>query len=130
MKKIGGWNKGLLLKPICPRGHDKKAVGMNTQGVCNQCVKDRDADPTFKKQKRNIRLRREYGITLLQYNEMLKNQKYRCAVCFKQNVLVVDHNHKTGKIRGLLCMSCNVILGSVKEDVTILQSAIKYLGIE
>lgn len=63
-------------------------------------------------EKRDRYLRRKYGITLAEYNAKLAAQGDRCDVCrkhkseFKKN-LAVDHNHKTNKIRGLLCGFCN-----------------------
>lgn len=67
-------------------------------------------------QQRN-RLRRDFGITLRQYDEMFENQNGVCAVCSNISVnergyrLAVDHDHETGKIRGLLCNQCNLKLG-------------------
>jgi len=61
---------------------------------------------------RKYRLMHCYGLTLEDYDKMLKDQDYRCAICrrsqslFKYN-LHVDHNHSTGKVRGLLCAGCN-----------------------
>src|ERR1035437_7141100 len=127
MIKHGGWNRGLLLKQFCPRGHNKKIVGLNTQGTCNQCVKDRDNDPMFNEQNRNRRLLKLYRISLDEYNDMAIKQKHRCAICCKVRKLVVDHDHSTDKVRGLLCMTCNVILGSIKENIGILDFAIRYL---
>lgn len=70
---------------------------------------------------RNWQLLRDYGITLEQYNEMLKSQDYRCAICGTDNpggrgAFHVDHNHITGKVRGLLCSSCNHAIGLLKVD--------------
>lgn len=75
----------------------------------------------------------KYGITEGEYNEILKKQNGCCAVCKKpqkdfSKSFAIDHDHKTGKIRGLLCHGCNVILGFSKEDTKILKNAIKYLG--
>lgn len=56
------------------------------------------------------RLRNGYGITVEQYEEMLKRQKGGCAICGKRpgkKRLHVDHNHETGQVRGLLCAKCN-----------------------
>jgi hypothetical protein len=89
------------------------------------------------KQKRNGKLKYCYGITLDQYNQMLEAQKGVCAICGLLETrkssngsytLSVDHDHKTGKIRGLLCHRCNNCLGTLKDDVYILQSAINYLN--
>ncbi len=65
-----------------------------------------------KSKARNKYLQKKYGITLRQYNIMLFSQNLSCAICkkhkseFKKN-LAVDHNHKTGRVRGLLCYYCN-----------------------
>ena len=60
----------------------------------------------------------------------IDEQKNMCAICGRKDeskVLCVDHDHKTGTIRGLLCNGCNVGLGNLKDDIQILQSAIAYL---
>lgn len=65
---------------------------------------------TSKNKKRDAYLRRTYGITSRQYAQMLKVQRGRCAICSakpKQRRLHVDHDHKTGVVRGLLCYYCN-----------------------
>jgi len=81
---------------------------------------------------KNQYYKREYGITLEQYNEMFTNQNGCCKTCnrhqseFKQR-LVVDHCHKTDKIRGLLCHPCNHALGNVRDNIEILNNLIEYL---
>lgn len=75
-------------------------------------------------------LKRIFNLTIDDYNKILKKQGGVCAICRnKENgkVLSVDHNHITGKVRGLLCMNCNTILGKLKEDISILKKVIKYL---
>lgn len=78
------------------------------------------------------RLERMFGGTHLQYNVMLKQQNGGCAICGGINAngtrLAIDHCHKTGKNRGLLCGRCNLALGGFYDDVNILASAIKYLS--
>jgi len=74
----------------------------------------------------------EYGITLEHYNNMLEQQQNRCAICPEVqsddfNALSVDHDHKTGQIRGLLCNSCNRGLGFFRDDIALLKKAIEYL---
>lgn len=81
-------------------------------------------------------LMRKYGITQEVYDEMFAKQKGLCAICLggptdigkKNDRLSVDHDHKTGKVRGLLCNDCNVSLGKFKDDISILKRAIKYLN--
>ena len=71
----------------------------------------------------------KFGIRLKDYDAMFVEQKKRCAVCLAKSKrwLCVDHNHKTGKVRGLLCMKCNLVVGNAFESVRILQNAINYL---
>ena len=74
----------------------------------------------------------EYGLTLKDYERMLKSQDGKCAICGttdtgKKDYFRIDHCHKTGKVRGLLCHSCNVSLGLFKDSRELLQKAYNYL---
>lgn len=89
--------------------------------------------------RRDAAFKREYGIGLSDFNDLLSSQNHKCAICNnaeswrdyrnkdKPRNFCVDHDHKTGKVRGLLCGSCNVMLGRAKDSVELLQSAIDYL---
>ena len=78
-------------------------------------------------------LKRQYGITPEEYDEMLKRQEGMCAICFtskptgKWEVFAVDHCHVTGDVRGLLCNECNRGLGLLRDSKDILRSALDYL---
>lgn len=76
-------------------------------------------------------LRRNYGIGLDEYNEMLEKQGGRCAICLcrpRTRNLAVDHDHLTGALRGLLCGRCNHgLLQFAQEDIVILKRAVEYL---
>lgn len=81
---------------------------------------------------RDKQLMRTYNISLDQYNRMLAEQNNKCVICntmYDQSgkSMAVDHCHTTGAIRGLLCKNCNTALGSVKDDINILQNMITYL---
>lgn len=79
---------------------------------------------------RNHHYKRNYGITLLDYNRIFTKQLGRCAICNRKddkNYLVVDHCHKGGIIRGLLCQPCNKGLGFFKDSPLNLEKAIDYL---
>ena len=81
---------------------------------------------------RERRLWNKYKITSFQYNELLEKQGGKCAICpnrdgHKKLGLVVDHDHQTGNIRGLLCDKCNTSLGNFHDDVSLIRSAAKYL---
>jgi len=80
---------------------------------------------------KNAQLRIKFNITLEQYNQLFYLQNYKCAICNDEcktgRKLAVDHDHKTGKIRGLLCMNCNNGLGKFKDSCDLLSKAISYL---
>jgi len=78
---------------------------------------------------RRFELKR-YGITVAEYDALLQKQGGVCAICRKHSKrrLCVDHCHRTGMVRGLLCVSCNLGLGSLKEDQASLVAALAYLG--
>jgi hypothetical protein len=81
---------------------------------------------------RKHRLKTKYNITIEQYNFMLEKQNGCCNICKKhqdelKNILAVDHDHATGKIRGLLCMKCNRALGAYNDNIDILLNAIEHL---
>lgn len=73
-------------------------------------------------------LRTKYGITYEDYEELLVKQDGKCALCGRVSVLAIDHCHKTGKIRGLLCNQCNLGIGLLKEDPEIFKKALEYLS--
>lgn len=76
-----------------------------------------------------------YGLSLKDYNDLLEEQEYKCKICqskdprgqSKEGRFYVDHNHKTGKVRGLLCNDCNTAIGLLKDDPLILKTALEYL---
>ncbi|TDI97076.1 MAG: hypothetical protein E2O29_01530 [Deltaproteobacteria bacterium] len=81
---------------------------------------------------RRTQYKQRYGITLEDYNRMFKRQKGKCAICCIPESMIkkrlsVDHNHKTKKVRGLLCDRCNNGLGRFKDDAKLLRKAIRYL---
>lgn len=87
--------------------------------------------------KRN-NLRNLYGISLEEYTELYRKQEGRCFICHKLGlafsspsqkgrVLVVDHNHETGKVRALLCSNCNALIGMAHEKPGLLEKMLKYL---
>jgi len=81
-------------------------------------------------------LKYKFGLSIEEYTRMFNKQNGKCAICGKEETerykgrikfLAVDHNHKTGQIRGLLCHNCNRLLGLSYESQETLMRAAKYL---
>ena len=74
---------------------------------------------------------RLYGVTKQQYLLMYAEQDGKCKLCLREcstlEFLCVDHDHKTGKVRGLLCRKCNIALGHFEDDIDVMLRAIEYL---
>lgn len=100
---------------------------------CRECKKHYQ-----KEQHRKNHLKSTYKITNEQYDFMLLQQQNKCKICNKEETMIhqstdkikklsVDHSHKTGKIRGLLCANCNLMIGHAKEQSHVLKNAAIYL---
>lgn len=109
-------------------------------GACRPCnlkmlAKNRAENPDYDKnwQKNNperklmINRKCRYGITEEQYLDLFNKQNGKCAICLVQNVRDIDHCHSSGRIRGLLCNPCNVLLGLAKDNPEVLRLAADYL---
>lgn len=106
-------------------GHNKKL-----KRICRDCETSWALAWNMENKDRikNKDLLRKYGITLEEYRILSEVQNHKCAICkVEVSSLCVDHNHKTGKVRGLLCHACNLAIGNLKEDITRFLSAISYL---
>lgn len=103
-------------KPLEAFGSDKK-LGCGKASWCLHCWK----------------LNQLYHITSEDYDRILVAQNGVCAICGeeqtsgKSDLLCVDHNHVTGKVRGLLCHGCNTALGNLKDDPNLMRKAAKYI---
>ena len=113
--------------------------------VCKLCHNQmqherRVANPVkSKRQSYNFHLKARYGLTLDELEDMIRRQQGLCAICCcpptpseiayrpMSQGLNVDHDHATGRVRMLLCMRCNTMLGGAQDDVDILKRAIEYL---
>lgn len=108
---------------------------------CKPCERERAsrwyADNPAKARSKD--LMKVYGITEADYQDMHAAQQGLCAICRQPETtqpskpgrrpprLSVDHNHRTGKVRGLLCKACNQSIGMMREDPALLQAAVDYL---
>ena len=109
---------------------DNPEVKSYYQSYCKPCAskkvkksKDKNIDKHKRRQK-EWRLKKKYGIT---FDEEIELKKNGCNICGGNVRLAIDHCHDTGKIRGVLCMNCNIALGLVKDDINTLKSLIEYL---
>jgi len=94
-------------------------------------VQKRNLKPHKMKRKAELHLLRKYELTLDDYNKILSKQNNKCAICkIKMEKPNVDHCHKTGIVRGILCAPCNKGLGNFKDNIEYLKEAINYLMIE
>ncbi len=110
---------------VCNRLFTPKAPSEHT---CSEvCRKHSHVESYYK---------RVYGLTIEQYLDIAERQHFVCAICGKENfamgvnhsgLLVVDHEHTTGKIRGLLCHNCNRALGLLQDSIQNLSNALTYL---
>jgi hypothetical protein len=98
------------------------------------------ANPNFYKERNknrtknaSYRLRWLYGITQDQWDALLVEQGESCAICETKTPThsrgwSTDHDHKTGKVRGILCGHCNCMLGHARDKISTLEAAIRYLN--
>jgi hypothetical protein len=134
----------------CTEYKDKSEFNKNKQKndglsyTCRECKKVECKDWYSKnkvyqsKYMREKSLKRLYNITLDGFDELRIKHNNKCAICGtepgkpragkQKKFLEVDHDHKTGAIRGLLCSKCNTAIGLLEDEVDLLKKAIKYLN--
>lgn len=109
------------------------------RNICHQCRRDADNNrygankAAGRLKQKKVNLKHTYGISLEQFYSMCEAQEHRCKTCNAHQSelsqsLCVDHDHKTGKIRGLLCKPCNSALGFTKENKATLVNLINYIN--
>ena len=107
----------------------------NTYRLYKPQNKEYQKEYHFKNKEKAKERNREYlyGLSKIEHQSMRENQLFSCLICKEKEEdlkrgLFVDHCHTTGKVRGLLCHSCNTLLGMAKDDTKTLQNAIQYLN--
>lgn len=101
---------------------------------CKSCNQAKYADWSRRNpiKRRAIDRKHKYGITQEQFEALFKSQDGACAICltkddFGRGAIHVDHDHKTGGVRGLLCVRCNAGLGYFRDDPDLLLKSVEYL---
>lgn len=108
-----------------------KAFKDGHRSCCKSCDnKRRIGNPAVK----NYHLKKDYGITLTDYETMKTEHNSCCAICGLSEdrlgyKLCVDHNHTSKEVRGLLCKQCNLVVGNARENKEILLKTIEYLEV-
>jgi Recombination endonuclease VII len=112
---------------VCEKSLPLDDFGMNRSTISGRA----DSCKVCFKKSQTIRDNlRKYNLSPEGRAALEEKQGGKCAICRKIKKLCVDHNHATGFVRGLLCVSCNAMLGRLNEDVTSLERAIQYLKAE
>lgn len=132
--------KGRICK-LCISKESKIYRSNNKERISNnkkECYQRKKKEYTLKRKEYDIKNRSmvnlrkrvwKYGINVHIYLELYESQKGKCLICHKEHkILVIDHNHQTKTIRGLLCRNCNLSLGHFYENISILENSIKYLA--
>lgn len=101
---------------------------------CKSCISKYDAARYNPTKRLENHLKRQYSLSLQDYDNLVTKQGGKCAICGTKDPgdnrsrLCVDHCHDTGKVRGLLCARCNIALGGFKDSTKLLAKAILYLN--
>ena len=129
MKQCSSCKQHLPINEFSP---DKgKKSGLSSQ--CKTCRRLRYST-RYNKTYRDTRLKTLYNLNFGDYEIMFANQNGKCKICSSSDTgrgdkwLVVDHCHQSGKIRGLLCNTCNRALGLFKDNIQTLEKALSYLN--
>lgn len=116
----------ILFENICLECRPKPTIPLlkvNKSGI----KFNHDKITTNKLKTRESHIRGKYGIDMNDYRNMIIKQDGLCKICNDTVGLNIDHCHETGKVRGLLCMTCNLMLGYARDNKQLLESGIKYL---
>lgn len=117
--------------PNCARVVTRKYTRGKPVRFCSpKCTRRWHGKQSAGRNRRKYRLKYKHGLTIQEYDAMSALQNGVCAICGKHpktRNLSVDHDHNTGKIRGLLCYSCNYAIGIMRDDVDRLRRAADYL---
>lgn len=111
-----------------------KSKGNKKHGACKTCYKKnvkRRADKLGPRHYKDYNLQRNFGIGIQEFDQMLVRCDGKCEGCGKRpkkKALCVDHCHDTGAVRGLLCHCCNVALGHLNDDTSVMLNLIQYLA--
>lgn len=113
--------------------NNDKTKNNGKQNNCKECY--RKKRKLIYKDKKELfatqQIKRKYGLSKTSLDELYRKQNNCCAICGRlkreDEKFCIDHNHRTGKVRGLLCANCNLGIGHFNDDIFIMQRVIEYL---
>jgi hypothetical protein len=114
------YKTGEYLHSRCKSCHNKKSIQWSKENP-----------KAVAKIRRRAKLKSKYGISVEEYDKMFKEQDGKCYLCnnaHERRPLNVDHDHKTGEVRKLLCDKCNMALGLVDDNSELLQRMANYVS--
>ena len=132
---IGPYKGGALIYlcdcKLCQGRHERTAHQLQRRSRAKQCPEYRAANWSGL-EREDLWLRNSYGISMQEFEDLVEFQGNKCAICFKPLESLsrranVDHDHKTNRVRGILCTGCNTGLGHLGDDIKGLQKALYYL---
>lgn len=121
------WCNGCLTAKPHSEFYAFKRSRTGRQGHCKQCIATRNKQPARARVRQEIHRRLTYGMTEGEFDAITARQGGRCAICGKVKSLVVDHDHTSGRVRGLVCFGCNTGLGKMQDSPDGLHRAEIYL---
>lgn len=134
-EQIAAYNKEYFARPeVKERAKARNAKYRKRRAEYKKTESGKAAEKRYRQSKACIerlkrnRLKTRYNLTPEDVLELLNQQANRCAICSKQlESYHIDHCHKSNRVRGILCSSCNLGLGMFRDDVDVLKVATKYL---
>lgn len=143
--QLGSNNMSAVIKQKCRICNKNKSINNfgkastcknGRRKQCKSCLSKKSSKRYFKNKERHqyrlfVNRLKIYNLTVEEYNNLCELQNFVCAICKNKNRsgrrLAVDHCHKTGKVRGLLCDGCNIGLGKLGDTIESITLALKYL---
>lgn len=118
----------------CRNGHERSEGNLyryetkagKVYEYCRQCRAE--GNMARRKWLRDYQLNYRYGLTRKQRSDILVSQDGLCAICYDRFATTVDHDHKTGEVRGMLCRGCNTALGVIGDDLEAVDALRSYLS--
>lgn len=124
-------------EPYCKQGHEftlenTYTISRGRKGGtfrrCRVCAAEKRRSPEMRSYMKRYQVALKYGLMKEQVSELLVSQDGLCAICFKRPAVDVDHDHETGRIRGMLCHGCNLGLAALGDNEEAIRWVLEYVS--